>query len=219
MNIDSTLSAYSRAIDSAMPLIDDSLKARKNADREQDDVLAAIRGGSTNFGTESEAKKAYSERKLDASRRGMTAVEKMRASMREVLDDALSFDPADIAAVAPALALKGISENDLRALAKRYRESRGALMAIAQHGGKFASGIGVALNGYANTVSEACRKAVDFSERALYGQNGIKDGSTLRSYLDDQKENIQKTWDTLQGVIDGTATVDPMQAMIQGASK
>lgn len=219
MSIDSIISAYSHAVDSAMPLLDDSLKARTNADREQEDVLAAIRGGSKNYGTQAEAQKAYRERKLDASHRGMTAVEKMRASMREVQDDAHSFDPADIAAVAPALALKGLSENDLRALAKRYRESRGALMAIAQHGSKYSASIGVALDDFSNAVSEACRKAGDYSERALYGQNDIRDGATLRLYLDEQKDNMQGAWDTLQGVIDGTATVDPMRVMLQGASK
>lgn len=219
MNIESVTTAYSRAVDAAMPLIDDSLKARKNADRAQDDALAAIRGGSKNFGTETDVKKAHEDRKRDASRRGMSAVEKMRDAMREIQDDALSFDPADIAAVAPALALDGISDTDLRTLAKRYRASRGALMAIAQHSGNFAGSIGVALDDYSKAVSDACHKAGDFAERALYGMNGIKEASTLRSYIDDQKDDMQRAWDTLQGVIDGTATVDPMRAALQRVAR
>lgn len=217
MTIESTISAYSNALDASLPLIDDAMKSVKYAKRQQEDALAAIRGGSSNFRSSDEVKRVCKDKRDDAIARGMHAVDKLRDSMTEVRDKALAIDCGEIAAVAPALALK-LTDEDLRAIAKQYRGSRGALMVIARADGSFAASVALALDAYAEVVTAATRKAGDFSERTLRGQNGL-DEEGLRSLLEGQREAIQEAWGILQGVVDGTASVDPMTAALHHAGR
>lgn len=221
MNASFTISAFTRAVGSAMPTISRSLEEIKSAAQLEDVELAACRGGLTDYGTEAEIKQTCASARKTAVNRGLAAVAQMREALKKVREDACEFDADDAARVAPALAIVGLSDDDLRNLAAQYRHSRAALLAISQQGGAFAGRLAAALDGYAEAVSEACRKAGDFAARALTGQSCIKSGNLLDLYITDLKDDIKAAWDALQSTVDGDqAAVDPFEAALKrGAAR
>lgn len=204
---------FDRTINAEIPLLSDSLLAIANRERDKENAIAAVKGGSKDFGTVADVKKRYDGEKREAAGRGMVAVKSMREKMGAIVDASNALDPADVAALAPALALAGLTDADYRVLARQGRGKRGALLAIARAGkGAYCSALAVALDRYGATVEESCTKAGDFSERALYGLNALRTGDALRERIDHLRDDITAAWDSLQAAIDGEAPTDSLEA-------
>lgn len=205
---------FNSAVNEQWAVISDKLKTLAALNAEEERALAAVRGGCTDYGSQADVRESYRKRRASIADAAMERVEKMRTSLRDVLDGTLAFDASEVTAVAPALALKGLTDDDMRALAKRNRTKRGALLAIAETGGTYASKVGVAIDHYTKTLSSACTKAVESCERSLAGQ-GTQDHAKLRSSIDGRSEAIDEAWAKLQDAIDSKPSVDPMEATLR----
>ncbi len=216
----SAIAKFTDAVNAAFPTIAKSLQAIEYAERRRDDELAALRGGSQTFGDEQDIQSTYRSVTDEARRHGSNAAYELRTQLQKIADDTQVVDAGKIAEIAPAVAL-GLSDGELKSLAKSNRHNRSALAAISRSQGAFAASLGVALDAYDTAVAAAARKCADFPARAVAGTSGVTSASTLRGLLDDQLENIQNSWDDLQAVIDGdTAAISPLEAALKrGAAR
>lgn len=183
---------------------------------QEERMLAAQKGGYDGYGSAADIKAAREAGVKGKQGEGAAAVDGIRNALDGFVDGVFTFDPAEVSAVAPAVAVCA-SDDDYRRVAQGCRDSLGGLKAVAAADNPFCQALARSLGNYEKTVSAACQKAGDFAARGMARLSDTKKGSDLEFLVDLQREKIEKAWGDLQDTIDGNPNESPMMAAFLAA--
>lgn len=184
-------------------------------DRREEYALSALKGGDTSLGDSPSAiRERFRVPRRDAENLALGGARVLRDKFAKIASDCLRIDPAEVAAIAPALEL-GLTDGELSRLARDNRSSFGVLRAIAAQDNAYSRALKRALGGFAEAVQAVPAKCYGYTERAIDGQNDVsraKDPDLLKTLIERRISDVDAAWSRLDDAIEGKAAQDPLQA-------
>lgn len=185
--------------------------------RREQTALAAQRGGDDSFGRNpNEVREGFRVQRADAVSATLGGARVLRGKLAGVATNALKIDPAEVAAIAPVLALK-LGESELARLAADNRSSLGALRAIAAQNCAYGRSLKRALDGYVEAVQSVPEKSFAFAQRACNGQNDVsrtQSPDLLKTLISERIADVDAAWARLGDAIDAEAQDDPLRSAL-----
>lgn len=185
--------------------------------RREQTALAAQRGGDDSFGRNpNEVREGFRVQRADAVSATLGGARVLRGKLAGVATNALKIDPAEVAAIAPVLALK-LEESELARLAADNRSSLGALRAIAAQNCAYGRSLKRALDGYVEAVQSVPEKSFAFAQRACNGQNDVsrtQSPDLLKTLISERIADVDAAWARLGDAIDAEAQDDPLRSAL-----
>ena len=185
--------------------------------RREQTALAAQRGGDDSFGRNpNEVREGFRVQRADAVSATLGGARVLRGKLAGVATNALKIDPAEVAAIAPVLALK-LGESELARLAADNHSSLGALRAIAAQNCAYGRSLKRALDGYVEAVQSVPEKSFAFAQRACNGTNDVgrtQSPDLLKTLISERIADVDAAWARLGDAIDAEAQDDPLRSAL-----
>lgn len=173
--------------------------AANEAKQERD--LQAFRGGCRDYRSEQAIREVYKRKNSGLEKDGHVLVDQITEKIRKAADEAMAYDLARAAQLAPLVPL--LDGSEAMRLARQNRDDAAVLRILARADCPEGRRLGSALARCDAALATWVQKVEKFALHALAGVNDVKKGSDYEALVNQISDTLQGAWDDLSTVIDG----------------
>lgn len=213
--IEKKLEPFTKAVDSNVC----RFNALNNDERYDRDAMNG--GNKTKFENESKLRLYYDDERAKLRAGRFESLKQIESVIEEAITEALQLDADEMTKFSEVAKMSGLSDSDMKRLARNNRENYSALVALSSSDNKFSHELKLRLDAYKNHLEDAKKTLYRYFDKATFGEKSAVESENWKWWVSSRLERITNEYNELQEYLQDSDTTPrhPLQDMFNRAAE